>query len=149
MRFTTLALLLLCFASAAGPAAARQGAPAPSPSPSPAAAAQPKIPPPSPAPEDPKITKLAIGQFVAWQNGDIDQSLYDPQVTDELTEDVLTRGTAALAHLGGLQKATFEGISQARGTSFYVYKMTCENGSVDMDFAIDPATGKIALIFFE
>jgi hypothetical protein len=30
----------------------------------------------------------------------------------------------------------------------YVYKMNCQNGSVNMDFALAP-DGKIALIFFE
>jgi len=108
----------------------------------------PAVPSPKPAPETPSITKLAIQQFLAWQSGVVDRTLYSQSVTDALTDDVLTRGTATLARLGGLQKATFRGISHAKGATFYVYHMACEYGSVEMEFALDPA-GKIALIFFE
>jgi len=40
------------------------------------------------------------------------------------------------------------GTARAKGLDIFVYKMTCEHGSVNMDFALQP-DGKIALIFFE
>jgi hypothetical protein len=117
--------------------------------PSPAGeATNPPIPSPKPAAEDPRVRKLAVAQFLAWQTGNVDRSLYGDRVNAELTDDLLDRGTKTLANLGGLQKATFEGISAAKGANLYVYRMTCENGTIDMDFALSPE-GKITLIFFQ
>ncbi len=107
----------------------------------------PPIPSPKPTADDPKIHKLAVQQFLAWQSGTINRDLYSDTVNGELTDDVLDRGTKTLARLGGLQEADFQGISQANKTSLYVYTMKCQNGSVNMDFSVDPQ-GKIGLIFF-
>ncbi len=146
MRFVSAALLaaMIGVTAAAGTA---QTPPAPA-STAGADARAPKLPPPHPAPEDPKVTKLAIGQFLAWQSGTIDRSRYGAAVNANLTDKVLQGGSAALARLGGLQKATFLGISVARGARFYVYRMACENGSIRMEFSLAP-DGRIALIFFE
>ncbi len=129
---------------AAGPAFA--GAPSTSPP-----SASPVIPSPNPAPEDPKISKLAVREFLAWQSGSVDATHYTEQVSDRLTPDFLLHGTATIAHVGALQKATFRGISHGNAqTDFYVYRMVCANGSIDMDFQLDPAgSGKINLIYFE
>jgi hypothetical protein len=116
---------------------------------SPAAApSSPAIPSPKPAPDDPKIHKFAVQQFLAWQQGQIDRSFYSDDVNNELTDEVLDSATKTLAHLGALQQVTFRGLSKAHDVTFYVYKMTCERGAVDMDFALDPQ-GKVAIIFFE
>lgn len=118
-------------------------------SPSPAATiAPPPIPSPKPAPDDPKIHKFAVQQFLAWQQGTVDRSLYSDDVNDQLTDEVVDNATKTLARMGALQQVTFRGLSKAHDATFYVYKMTCERGSVDMDFALDPQ-GKVALIFFE
>ncbi len=126
-------------------------------SPSPASSAQatalpaenspPPLPSPKPAPEDPKIRKLALQQFVAWQGGAVDRSRYSDDVNAQLSADVLDASEKALAALGALQVATFNGISIAKGIHVYVYTMTCEHGSIDMKFALQP-DGKIALVFF-
>lgn len=109
---------------------------------------RPPVPSPKPAPDDPKIHKFAVQQFLAWQQGQIDRSLYSDDVNNELTDEVLDNATKTLAHLGALQQVTFRGLSKAHDVTFYVYKMSCERGSVDMDFSLDPQ-GKVALIFFE
>jgi hypothetical protein len=109
---------------------------------------RPAVPSPKPAPDDPKIHKFAVQQFLAWQQGQIDRSLYSDDVNTELTDEVLDNATKTLAHLGALQQVTFRGLSKAHDVTFFVYKMSCERGSVDMDFALDPQ-GKVALIFFE
>jgi hypothetical protein len=119
--------------------------------PSPAADASPAPPPlpaPKPGPDDPKRHKLAVQQFLAWQQGQVDRTLYGDEVNTELNDEVLQQATSTLANMGALQSAQYMGTSRAKGVDIYVYKMTCERGSVDMDFALDP-NGKIALIFFE
>jgi hypothetical protein len=149
MRPTRLVLILAValFATAA-PLAVRAQQATPAASPSAAPESPPPIPSPKPAPDDPQRHKLAVQQFLAWQQGQIDRSRYGDQVNAELTDEVLDRGTRTLANMGALQSAVFLGISHAKGADIYVYKMTCEHGSVDMDFALGP-DGKIALIFFE
>ncbi len=128
-----------------------QASPSPAPSAElsapPAENSPPPLPSPKPAPEDPKIRKLALQQFVAWQGGTVDRSRYSDDVNAQLSDDVLTASEKALAALGALQSATFRGVSLAKGIHIYVYTMTCEHGSIDMKFALQP-DGKIALVFF-
>jgi hypothetical protein len=125
----------------------------PSPAPSaedtapPVQGSPPPLPEPKLVPEDPKIRKLALQQFVAWQGGTIDRSRYSDDVNAQLSDDVLDASEKALASLGALQTATFKGISSAKGIKVYVYTMTCEHGTIDMKFALQP-DGKIALVFF-
>ncbi len=108
----------------------------------------PPLPSPKPTAEEPRIHKLAVQQFLAWQTGTVDRNLYSERVNEDLTDDVMDRGTKTLANLGGLQKVEFRGVSVSHGVSFYVYRMMCQNGSIQMEFALDP-DGKIGLIFFE
>jgi len=128
-----------------------QSSPSPAPSAEDSAPPVQSSPPPLPAPklvpEDPKIRKLAMQQFVAWQGGALDRSRYSDDVNAQLSDDVLDASEKALAALGALQTATFKGISTAKGIKVYVYTMTCEHGSIDMKFALQP-DGKIALVFF-
>lgn len=107
----------------------------------------PPLPPPKPAPEDPKIRKVAMQQFLAWQGGTVDRARYSDDVNAQLSDDLLAASEKAVAGLGALQTATFRGISSAKGIHVYVYTMLCEHGSIDMKFALQP-DGKIALIFF-
>jgi hypothetical protein len=109
--------------------------------------APPPLPSPKPAAEDPKIRKIALQQFVAWQGGAVDRTRYSDDVNAQLSDEVLDASEKALAALGALQTATFKGISTAKGIRVYVYTMTCEHGSIDMKFALQP-DGKIALVFF-
>jgi hypothetical protein len=139
-----VALLAGIIALGAGQLRAQEtGSPAPA-----AAPTNPAIPSPKPAPDDPKIHKFAVQQFLAWQEGAVDRSFYSDDVNNELTDEVLDNATKSLARLGALQQVTFRGISKAHDTTFYVYKMSCERGAIDMDFSLDPQ-GKVALIFFE
>ncbi len=107
----------------------------------------PPLPSPKPATENPKIRKLAMQQFLAWQGGTVDRSRYSDDVNAQLSDDLLAASEKAVAALGALQTATFRGISSAKGIHVYVYTMLCEHGSIDMKFALQP-DGKIALIFF-
>jgi hypothetical protein len=108
----------------------------------------PVLPSPKPAPEDPKITKTAKREFLAWQNGLVDRSHYSDQMNANISDDLLNKSAAGLAHLGALQKATFEGISRTdHGDVFYTYDMICQNGSVRMQFGLDPK-GRIGLLYF-
>jgi hypothetical protein len=122
------------------------------PAPSPAAAATPVPPPPlpspKPGPDDPKRHKLAVQQFLAWQQGQVDRTLYGDEVNSELNDELMDQATRTLANMGALQSAVFVGTAHAKGLDVFVYKMICEHGSVNMDFALAP-DGKISLIFFE
>lgn len=120
---------------------------APSEVPDDAVESPPPIPSPQPAVEDPKIHKIAVREFLAWQTASVNRDLYSDTVNGELTDDLLDRATKTLANMGALQSATFLGISKSKTVSLYVYKMTCVNGSVNMDFSVEPS-GKIGLIFF-
>ena len=109
--------------------------------------APPPIPSPKPAPDDPKIHKLAVQQFLAWQSGTVDRNRYSDDVNAQLNDDLLDASEKAVAALGALQTTTFDGISTVKTVKIYVYTMTCQHGSIDMKFALQP-DGKIALIFF-
>lgn len=130
-----------------------QSVPAASPSPLPAQSAPPAdnapppIPSPKPATDDPKIHKIAVQQFLSWQAGTVDRNRYSDDVNAQLNDDLLDASEKAVAALGALQSTKFQGISETKGVKIYVYTMTCEHGSIDMKFALQP-DGKIALIFF-
>lgn len=144
-RIAPLVILLAGIAAFCPPAAVAQEA-ADSPSPA-ATATPPPIPSPVPGTDDPKIHKLAVQQFLAWQQGQIDRSVYSDDINGQLTDDVVTEASRTLANLGPLQSATFRGISHAPQGDLYVYRMACGRGAVDMDFALDPK-GKILRIYF-
>ncbi len=142
VAFTLVCGLSLATAAAGGAQSTDPGtAPAPT-------ITNPPIPSPKPTAEDPHVRKLAVQQFLAWQTATVDRDLYSDTVNGELSDDLMDRATKTLANLGALQSAVFQGISTTKGTSLYVYQMTCANGVIQMDFALDPS-GKIALIFFQ
>lgn len=142
-----LALTTALVGYSAGVSAAQEATASPSPAPAPSETQEP-LPSPQPATEDPKVHKLAVQQFLAWQQGQLDRTLYADDVNGELTDDVVQKASGALAAMGALQSATFRGISHAKQGDLYVYHMTCDRGSVDMDFALD-TKGLIQVIFFQ
>ena len=139
----TFAAVLLALAAA--PGHAQQASDDPD-TPAPIATMAP-LPSPQPAADEPKIHKLAVQQFLAWQQGEINRALYNDNVNGQLTDDVLQSASKTLANMGALQSATFRGISHAKQGDLYVYHMLCDKGSVDMDFSLDPK-GLIQAIFF-
>jgi hypothetical protein len=107
----------------------------------------PPIPSPKPAPDDPKMHKLAVRQFLAFQGGTVERARYSNDVNAQLNDELLTASERALAALGALQTVNFRGISHTKNVNVYVYRMTCEHGSIDMEFALQP-DGKIAVLLF-
>jgi len=147
-RSTLIFAMVLCTGSFGAAAALAQQAP-PSPAPSAdAVGSPPPLPSPKPGPDSPVRHKLAVQQFLAWQSGVVDRTQYGDEINTELSDEVLDQGEKTLANMGALQSAVFLGTARAKGLDIFVYKMTCEHGSVNMDFALQP-DGKIALIFFE
>ena len=122
----------------AAPAGAR---PQPTPSPSPTVA-------PS---ADPAITKLARQQFLAWQLGSLDRSLYDPQLVPQLTDAKIADTSKHIAPLGALISTSF--IGSFAGEDFppdahgYIYQMVCTNGKV-YQWMVVTGAGKIATMYF-
>ena len=137
------ALIVVAIAVVLLPAApsaswARHPTPTPSPTPSPVA--------------DPAITKIARQQFVAWQAGLINKSLYAKQLLPQLTDAKIADTSSKLGELGALTDMVYVGPwvnpdfpSGARG---YIYQMRCIEGNVYLWLALQ-ADGKIATIFFK
>lgn len=149
--FFALALAVGAFGSIAARAQQAPSSPAPAsaaPSEPQPGGTPPALPSPKPGPDNPQRHKLAVQQFLAWQQGTVDRTRYGDEVNSELDDALMDRAGKTLANMGALQSAVFVGTARAKGLDIYVYKMTCQNGSVDMDFALAP-DGKIALIFFE
>jgi hypothetical protein len=110
-------------------------------------------PSPSPSPvADPAITKIVRQQFVQWQAGVVNKSLYATQVLPQLTDAKIGDTSHALAQLGALTDQAYVGRwinpDFPPGANGYIYQMRCTLGNVYLWLAID-AEGKIATIFFK
>ena len=130
---------IACFAGVCAVAGARpHPAPTPSPSPTPVA--------------DPAITKIVRQQFVAWQAGTINRSLYAAGVQSKLTPDKIDDVSRKLGLLGALTDATYVGpllsADMPPDAHGYIYQMQCQEGSVYLWMIVD-AQGKIATIYFK
>lgn len=120
------------------------------------AAAKPKATPspePTPAPvSDPAVDRLVRQQFVQWQAGTINKSLYDGQVLAKLTDDKVSATSQALAALGPLTDAVYLGpwlsADFPAGARGYLYHMICSDGAIYFWIALDPQ-GKIATVLFK
>ena len=141
MKFYVVAVGIAAFAIAsfAAPGLARPHAtPTPSPSPTPIA--------------NPAITQLARQQFVQWQAGTINKSLYAKQVLDKLSDAKISDTATALGQLGPLIDVVFLGPWIAAdfppGARGYAYQMRCSSGNIYLWLALD-AQGKIATILFK
>jgi hypothetical protein len=122
----------------AAPAVARPPAPTPSPAPTPAPVA------------DPAVTKIAVQQFLAWQIGTIDKSLYDPRLLANMTDAKIADVSKHIAPLGALISTVY--IGPFSGEDFppdakgYIYQMTCSNGKMYEEMVL---TGtKIGYMYF-
>jgi hypothetical protein len=114
---------------------------------------------PTPTPEptaapvaDPAVTRLVRQQFVLWQAGQVNKSLYDQQILDKLTDEKLAQTSKALAALGPLTDAVYMGpwlsADFPPGAKGYLYHMLCSDGAIYFWIALDPQ-GKIATILFK
>lgn len=128
---------LLCALAAPG-LARPHGTPTPEPTPTPVA--------------DPAITKLVTQQFVSLQAGEINKSLYAPQILEKLTDEKLAETSKALGSLGALTEVVYMGPWIASdfppGAHGYIYQMRCSDGNVYLLFALDPQ-GKIATMLLK
>jgi hypothetical protein len=117
---------------------ARHATPTPSPSPTPVA--------------DPAVTKIVRQQFVEWQAGIVNKSLYASQVLDQLTDAKINDTSSKLAQLGALTDTVYMGRwlnpDFPPGARGYIYQMRCVLGNVYLWLALR-ADGKIATIFFK
>jgi hypothetical protein len=129
--------VLAIAAALAAPAGARTS-PTPAPTPTPVA--------------DPAVTKIARQQFVAWQAGSINKSLYATQLMPQLTDAKVGDVARVLAALGPLNDTVFIGPFAAPDippdAHGYIYQMRCAEGNIYLWLILDP-TGKIASLFFK
>ena len=135
----SLLVLLALVAVLVAPAGAR-----PSPTPTPA---------PTPTPvADPAVTKIVRQQFVAWQAGNINKSLYAPELVAKLTDAKISDVARVLGALGPLNDTTFVGPFAAPDippdAHGYIYQMHCAEGNIFLFMILD-GSGKIATIFFK
>jgi hypothetical protein len=112
-------------------------------------------PTPSPTPSpiaDPAVTNVARHQFVQWQAGVVNKSLYAPQVLAQLSDAKIADTSHALAQLGALTDMVYMGRwvnpDFPPGANGYIYQMRCTGGNVYLWLALD-ADGKIATIYFK
>jgi hypothetical protein len=109
-------------------------------------------PAPTPTPvADPAITKIARQQFVQWQAGTVNKSLYAPEVVAKLTDEKIADTARALGQLGALTDMVYVGrwINPEMPTlSGYIYQMRCTEGNVYLWLELQP-DGKIASIVFK
>jgi hypothetical protein len=121
----------------AGPAGARPKA-TPSPSPTVAPVA------------DPAITKLARQQFLAWQIGTIDKSLYAADLLAKATDEKIADVSRHIAPLGALISldyiAPFSGEDFPADAKGYIYQMNCSNGKIYEEIVL--TGGKIGYLYF-
>ena len=132
------ALCVLAGVSFAAASARPHPTPTPSPSPTPVA--------------DPAVTLIANRQFVAWQAGKLNKSLYAPEVLAKLTDSKIDDTSHALGTLGALDHTIFMGPFMApdipADAHGYIYQMQCEAGVVYEWLVLD-GQGKIATIYFK
>jgi hypothetical protein len=135
-------IALLAVAAIAFAPAAAYSRPHPSPTPS-------ATPPPPPA--DPKVTKLAIQQFVAWQAGVLDKKVYSSEVVSKMTDDKILDVSKHLGALGPLSSTEYIGPFRAPDipstAEGYIYQMHCAEGNIYMWMVVDQQ-GKLATVFF-
>jgi hypothetical protein len=86
--------------------------------------------------EDPKITALAKGEFVALQQGKIDRSHYTAKTSAALSDTLITQTGAQLAQLGDLKSITLDAVQMVQGDTVYLYTLVCANGSLKMTLAL-------------
>ena len=112
-------------------------------------------PTPSPTPSpiaDPAVTKVARQQFVQWQAGSVNKSLYAQQVLAKLSDTQIADASAKLGQLGALTDVVYIGrwidATFPAGARGYIYQMRCVSGNIYLWLAFD-AQGKIATILFK
>ena len=119
------------------------------------AGARPKsTPTPSPtaAPvADPAITKLARQQFLAWQIGTIDKTLYSPDLLAKATDEKIADVSRHIAPLGALISTRTTSLRSPARTSRtdakgYIYQMNCSNGKIFEEIVL--TGGKIGYLYF-
>jgi hypothetical protein len=134
LSFLGLLAAALLFAS---PAGAR---PKPTPTPSPTVAPV----------ADPAITKLARQQFLAWQIGTIDKTLYSPDLLAKATDEKIADVSRHIAPLGALISldyvAPFTGEGFPTDAKGYIYQMNCSNGKIFEEIVL--TGGKIGYLYF-
>jgi hypothetical protein len=135
-RAWLVAGVLTALALALPNAGSARPAPTPSPTPTPVA--------------DPDVTKIARQQFVQWQAGVVNRSLYVPEVVPKLTDQKIADTSQALGQLGALTSAVYIGRwinpEFPAGVRGYIYQMRCVSGNVYVWLAID-SQGKIDVFF--
>jgi hypothetical protein len=114
-------------------------------------------PTPTPAPTptpvaDPAITRIARQQFLAWQIGNVNKSLYSPGVVAKMTDAKIAQTSQAIRGLGALLETVYIGPFSASDLPAdahgYIYQMKCTEGAVYQWMIVD-GQGKIATIFFK
>jgi hypothetical protein len=110
-------------------------------------------PSPTPAPvADPAITKIARQQFVEWQAGLVNKSLYAAPLQPQLTDAKIADTSSKLGALGALDDTVFIGPwvnpDFPPDVHGYIFQMRCVSGNVYLWLAID-GRGKIVTLFFK
>ncbi|MGA9274207.1 MAG: hypothetical protein WBV67_12030, partial [Candidatus Cybelea sp.] len=95
---------------------------------------------------------LATQQFVQWQAGTVNKSLYAPQLLGQLTDAKIADTSQKLGELGAFTDSVYLGRwlnpefpPEVRG---YIYQMRCSSGNVYLWMAVNDQ-GKIVSFVFK
>ncbi|HEY1976871.1 MAG TPA: hypothetical protein VGG89_10015 [Candidatus Baltobacteraceae bacterium] len=105
---------------------------------------------PSPLPtDDPVMTAKAKDLFHQAQTGQFDRSQFDDKMNASLTDSLVKTIASQLSQLGDPQGFKLAQVTKQANYMVYVYAVLFKSGVIAEEIAIDPATGKIAGLFFK
>jgi hypothetical protein len=134
-------------AAAPSPAAATQSPVAAAASPVAAAANASAGATPSPIAEDPAITAAVKREFLAWQAGKIDRSVYSAEMNKALPDSAVANVSAQLRSLGAPTKFVYLDRTSVSENRAYTYGADTPKAKLRILYVLDTA-GKISGLWF-
>jgi len=141
-------LLLACFLLMPTVASPRTLDEQPSPAPSSAVSPSAGEASPTPAPSvDVRAAERAREWLGRLQRGNIDRSQLTPDLSAALQSATVSGYAQQTGKLGPPSKFTLLAKHAVEGTTTWVFRVTWPQGSMDYNFGVDDATGKISALY--
>lgn len=143
MNYRVTSVVALTIALLPGAAFAQSAAPSSTPSAAASAA-------PSPLPTDnPAMTAKAKEIFHQAQTGQFDRTQFDDKMNAAMTDAVVKNIASQLTQLGDPQGFKLAQVTKQGDYTVYVYAVVFKGAVIAEEIAVDPATGKIAGLYFK
>ncbi len=95
------------------------------------------------------MTAKAKDLFHQAQTGQFDRSLFDDKMNAAITDSVAKNMSAQLTQLGDPQGFKLAQVTTTGSYTVYVYAVMFKSSVIAEEIAIDPATGKVAGLYFK